>query len=363
MKQLIFCSFILLSFSLQSQNNFPSSGDVKIQNAKALIETSQWLPSLITLKDTHYSPNQVYHFQIESDGLKIKQDDNVNYQFKSGGNFIVRNGNVLLGQGTPLYKLHIKDPAGGAALGLERGGKLWRFDLENDSDRLFIGHSDNSSLFTFDKNGKFGIGTTNPTEKLEVSASSSTHTLFKGSFTGIQGIQVEREAGDRIRLVTNYSGYGGGLESSSKLRFAVNGNNVDSPSVLITEVGNVGIGTQSPGTYRLAVNGNIRAKEIKVETGWADYVFKEGYDLPTLEEVEKHIQEKGHLINIPSAKEVEENGVQLGEMNKLLLEKIEELTLYTLEQERKIEQLEKEVEANKNQEERISKLEKLLIKK
>ena len=85
----------------------------------------------------------------------------------------------------------------------------------------------------------------------------------------------------------------------------------------------LGIGTLDPGSYKLAVKGKIRAEEIKVETGWADYVFKEEYNLPTLDEVEKHIKEKGHLINIPSAKEVEENGIQLGEMNKLLLEKIE----------------------------------------
>lgn len=102
---------------------------------------------------------------------------------------------------------------------------------------------------------------------------------------------------------------------------------------------NLGIGTKNPGLYKLAVKGKIRAEEIKVETGWADYVFKEGYDLPTLEEVEKHIKEKGHLINIPSEKEVKENGVQLGEMNKLLLEKIEELTLYVLQQQKEIEYL------------------------
>ncbi|WP_418498521.1 hypothetical protein [Flagellimonas sp.] len=95
--------------------------------------------------------------------------------------------------------------------------------------------------------------------------------------------------------------------------------------------GNLGIGTSDPGDYKLAVKGKIRAEEIKVETGWADYVFEEGYDLPSLEEVEKHIKEKGHLINIPSAKEVEENGIELGEMNKLLLEKIEELTLYLIQ--------------------------------
>jgi len=107
--------------------------------------------------------------------------------------------------------------------------------------------------------------------------------------------------------------------------------------------GNVGIGTADPGTWKLAVNGNIRAKEIKVETGWADYVFLDDYRLPTLQEVEKHINEKGHLPNIPSAKEVDANGIQLGEMNKLLLEKIEELTLYIIEQNKNQKQLEKRI--------------------
>ena len=115
--------------------------------------------------------------------------------------------------------------------------------------------------------------------------------------------------------------------------------------------GNMGIGTTNPGSYKLAVKGKIRAEEIKVETGWADYIFEEGYDLPTLEEVENHIKEKGHLINIPSAKEVEENGVQLGEMNKLLLEKIEELTLYTIEQQKEISLLKKEIQNLKNHKE------------
>ncbi len=110
----------------------------------------------------------------------------------------------------------------------------------------------------------------------------------------------------------------------------------------------LGIGTTDPGTYKLAVKGKIRAEEIKVETGWADYVFKEDYDLPTLEEVEQHIREKGQLINIPSAKEVEANGIELGEMNKLLLEKIEELTLYAIQQQKEIKELQSQLEKLKN---------------
>ncbi|MBD1261609.1 hypothetical protein HZY62_13475 [Maribacter polysiphoniae] len=108
--------------------------------------------------------------------------------------------------------------------------------------------------------------------------------------------------------------------------------------------GNLGIGTTNPGSYKLAVKGKIRAEEIKVESGWADYVFKDDYYLPTLEEVEKHINEKGHLINIPSAEEVEANGIELGEMNKLLLEKIEELTLYVLELKNENKQQQREIE-------------------
>lgn len=110
--------------------------------------------------------------------------------------------------------------------------------------------------------------------------------------------------------------------------------------------GKVGIGTTDPGEWELAVNGEIRAKKINVETEWADYVFAEGYDLPSLEAVERHIRENGRLINIPSAEEVEANGIELGEMNKLLLEKIEELTLYIIEQ-------------NKNQKHLESRLKKL----
>ncbi|RKN75922.1 hypothetical protein [Ulvibacterium marinum] len=105
--------------------------------------------------------------------------------------------------------------------------------------------------------------------------------------------------------------------------------------------GNVGIGTTAQANYRLAVDGTVHTREVKVDlVGWADYVFAEGYDLPTLKEVEEHINEKGHLINIPSAAEVEVNGIELGEMNKLLLEKIEEQMLYILQLEKRILKLE-----------------------
>ncbi|WP_425237723.1 hypothetical protein [Ulvibacterium sp.] len=104
--------------------------------------------------------------------------------------------------------------------------------------------------------------------------------------------------------------------------------------------GNVGIGTTIPDD-KLTVKGRIHAEEVKVDLSvpGPDYVFKEGYDLKSLEEVQKHIQENGHLPNIPSAQEMEEQGVELGIMNMKLLEKIEELTLYILEQESRLKRL------------------------
>ncbi|TJZ49894.1 hypothetical protein FAZ15_21975 [Sphingobacterium olei] len=107
--------------------------------------------------------------------------------------------------------------------------------------------------------------------------------------------------------------------------------------------GNVGIGTTNP-TDKLAVNGNIRAKEIKVETAnWPDYVFQDGYEGMSLPEIELFIRQNGHLPEMPSASEVEKEGISLGKMNKLLLKKIEELTLLLIEKNREIEYQGKEI--------------------
>ncbi|WP_422080335.1 fibronectin type III domain-containing protein [Ulvibacterium sp.] len=152
-------------------------------------------------------------------------------------------------------------------------------------------------------------------------------TNYNFTATALDAAGNESTASNAVSVTTYSSGGGGGTVWNSS------GNDIN------YTIGNVGIGTTTIGTWKLAVGGRIRAEEVNVETGWADYVFTEGYDLPTLEEVERHIQEKGHLINIPSAKEVEANGIEIGEMNKLLLEKIEELTLYILQQQKQIEQL------------------------
>ena len=96
--------------------------------------------------------------------------------------------------------------------------------------------------------------------------------------------------------------------------------------------GNVGIGTISPDA-KLAVSGQVHAQEVKVSIAvpGPDYVFDKNYKLSSLEEIKNYIDQNKHLPEIPSAKEMEKNGIQLGEMNMLLLKKIEELTLYVIE--------------------------------
>ena len=140
----------------------------------------------------------------------------------------------------------------------------------------------------------------------------------------------EIEAYGTLHTTTN----DGGDTTTSASVWTTNGNNINFSS------GKVGIGTATPGEYELAVNGEIRSKEVRVETAnWPDYVFAKNYKLPTLKQVENHINEKGHLINIPSAEEAQANGVELGEMNRLLLEKLEELTLYIIDLQNQINKL------------------------
>ncbi|MGK6343252.1 cell wall anchor protein [Chryseobacterium sp. DT-3] len=134
----------------------------------------------------------------------------------------------------------------------------------------------------------------------------------------------------------------------TKIKFT---DSVHKSSFTIFNTGKVTVGTDqydNDPNFIFYVKKGIKAEQVKVENpatnGWADYVFKKDYKLCTLDEVEKHIQEKGHLPNIPSAKEVEKEGINLGEMDAKLLEKIEELTLYSIEQNKQIQELKQQVQ-------------------
>jgi len=113
----------------------------------------------------------------------------------------------------------------------------------------------------------------------------------------------------------------------------------NSGMILFTNTGNVGIGTSNP-TEKLSVNGNIKCKQVEVTlTGWSDFVFDDDYSLMSLAELETFINKNNHLPGVPSTEEVMTNGNNLGEMDAILLQKIEELTLYVIELKKENEQI------------------------
>ncbi|WP_422861150.1 DUF2341 domain-containing protein [Flagellimonas sp. W118] len=159
-------------------------------------------------------------------------------------------------------------------------------------------------------------------------------TAYNFTATALDAAGNESAASNSVSVTTDSSSGGGS-----------SGGSVWSESNSVASyTGDVAIGTSTvPTGYKMAIDGKLITEEVKVQlsSNWPDYVFKEGYDLPTLEEIQKHIKEKGRLPKIPSADEVKTNGIELGEMNKLLLEKIEELTLHLLQQNIRIQKLEK----------------------
>jgi hypothetical protein len=190
--------------------------------------------------------------------------------------------------------------------------------------------------------GNVGIGTSNASSLLELGSATPIITLTPASYNGLYKTSLGTRASAQGFLILGNNGQNeiraGNSAAGGYLDFFTNnmvsqesesnGNHV----MRMAANGNVGIGTTSP-REKLSVNGKIRAHEIKVETtNWPDYVFTKDYALPSLAEMEKHIKEKGHLSGIPSATEVKVNGIDLGEMNAKLLQKIEELTLYLIEQ-------------------------------
>ncbi|WP_316810306.1 hypothetical protein [Pedobacter heparinus] len=130
-------------------------------------------------------------------------------------------------------------------------------------------------------------------------------------------------------------------------------------------LGKVGIGTTDTKGYKLAVAGNVIAESVKVQLqgSWSDFVFADDYKLPTLQQTEQHIKEKGHLPGIPSAAEVKANGIDLGEMNAKLLQKIEELTLHLIRNKKEVDLFKNTIDELKKENQTLrSSLEKIILK-
>lgn len=235
-------------------------------------------------------------------------------------------------------------------------GKKWAGyfnggDLEVNGGNLKV--SGGSTLM-----GNVGIGTVTPLAKLHINSGANNNyaTILATSNDGnnlvVSSHDTQPHSCTVFKISHEYSNnpakrnngyisfYRGASDEGGFLEFGTYG----LPRMIIDPSGKVGIGTSAPDEM-LTVNGKIHAKEVIVAlTGpLADYVFEPEYHLKPLHEVEQFVRTNKHLPGIPSAAQVEEKGLSMGEMQNKLLQKVEELTLYIIEQDKKIKLLEEKL--------------------
>ena len=245
-----------------------------------------------------------FDFFLWQPGDPINSEGSLNVMSLNGGL-------VGIGTSSPSAKLHVLDGAPASAQGLNSSTRL-ALDVATGGFHEFRSTADNNTfsgiLFTDNNLGGYVTFRNYPDDKLHLGAYS--------------GLAFEVGTDNNV---------GGKTE-----RMQIDGN------------GNVGIGTSSP-NQKLTVNGTIYGKEVKVDLNvpGPDYVFEKDYPLISLDDVRSYIQDHKHLPEVPSANQMEKEGISLGQMNMVLLKKVEELTLYILNQDKRIKALENQINSQK----------------
>jgi hypothetical protein len=287
----------------------------------------------------------------------------------------------------------------------------WDSNLQTDYLGFYVaGNGTNNALEKFRvlQNGNFGIGTTSPKEKLDINGNirgnrpggalrvqtdhgyidlgpqnngwahiytDMSKFIFNKSVYAVGGfssyssndLELQTNAATKLTIKNNTGNIGIGTTApSARLQVKGQANDYSNKHFIVTDQYNnedfvirgngqveIGYDIDIPNSslYKLAVGGGILAEEVKVQLkeSWPDYVFENAYQLTDLSELEKFIQTNKHLPEIPSAAEVKaDGGIELGEMNRLLLQKIEELTLHAIRQEKLINALSEKVEKLEN---------------
>ncbi|MEB4763267.1 MULTISPECIES: hypothetical protein [Chryseobacterium] len=218
------------------------------------------------------------------------------------------------------------------------------------------------SILQLLNNGNVGIGTIEPQTRFEVAKENNNNqnlVMAKFSAYGATGgsnmITIGYHNTANLELNSGYT--------SSGFRYGDYGDfNIENDNQFNNNFGSINFITSKKIQMAIKPNGNallngkLEAKELKITLSpTADFVFDENYNLPKLEDIEKHIKEKKHLPEIASAKVMEKEGVNIGEFQIKLLQKIEELTLYSIEQNKQIKQLKEENKDLQSQAEEINK--------
>ena len=287
-------------------------------------------------------------------------------KFHSNGSY-----NVFLGSAVGLNNMGSYNLFGGSSVGLDNQG----------DNNVFLGHQSGYSNITGGANVFLGYNT----GYYNTSGTDNTFLGFgagKNNENGNRNVSIGSRAGyNNLEGIQNvFLGYLAGYNETGSNKLYISNSDTSNPLVygefdtkeLKFNANKVGIGPDfgsfpaltglaNADDYRLFVRGGILAEEVRVrlQSDWADYVFSDDYKLPSLKETEAFINENKHLPNMPSAKQVEEEGIEMGNIIKLQQEKIEELTLYLIQQEKEIQKLK---EQNSQLEDLKTKVELLLNK-
>jgi hypothetical protein len=280
--------------------------------------------------------------------------------------FNTNTGNVGVGLNTPTSLLHVgksmTEPtirvqnlggAGGATYQMtdNTSGADWKFKATNTGgfkirdnafalDVMTIEANSQANTFYVNSGGEVALGGVPNGGRLYLYGSEAYYPFV--NFDPVANANAGlcfREAGTFVAWL-----WRSGADDLVRIN---NANSAYRNDITILSDGRVGIGTAAPATgYALSVNGKAVCTEVLVDAvaNWPDYVFHNDYKLMSLGELEKSIKENNHLPGIPSAATAEESGILLGDMQKKLLEKVEELTLYTIQQDKQITDLQKKYE-------------------
>ena len=283
------------------------------------------------------------------------------------------NAFVGIGTSSPLSRLHVIGQISATTADPLLAGfvQLWAdnaliFKSGNVNGGLRIGSASDLSAVNFSEkmriadNGNVGIGTTTPHTKLEVTGGVNAMGFTIINNPGFNDNVLRSTFGaNTFDLVGTYNGWdpagvfvagynyaaGGSASSAAKRVYIGNPTNGTNFVCVDFEHNNMGIGTTSVGTNKLAVEGTIAARKVIVTMAvpFPDYVFDEKYSLRPLDSVSSYIRTNHHLPEMPSADSVAKNGLDLGDNQAQLLKKIEELTLYAIQQQQQIETQNKEI--------------------
>lgn len=273
---------------------------------------------------------------------------------------ITNDGKIGIGTTNPIKKFHIAGTSD-----VLRIGPVYP-DVDRDYIDIFAHPTDtritsNNERFHIENltghlvfqeaRGNIGIGISNPFTTLMLVRVVNGVNSARIGFFGQTGEGNNKDNGG-VRFINDNSPYYSevagfrGLDSEQAgLRFYTASNSSPSVQMTIFPNGNVGIGNAEPNNYKLNVWGKIRAHEVVVNTTGADFVFDPAYKLPELGELEKYIIENRHLPDIEPASDMRANGVNVSDLQMKLLQKIEEMSLYIIEQHKKIQGLEKKFQS------------------